>query len=296
MRSIRCFIKARVVLRGKVLHLTLISYFYTRGCYLDFIILVGPAGSGKSTLTGELAGHIESYGPVVAKVNFDPAAENLSYDADVDVRRYVSVYEFMAKGLGPNGALVSAIDSLINYVFDIRGILEDIKPDYVIIDTPGQMELFAYRHGGPVVLDALTHGYNSIIVFLMDAIFFENPASIVSILTLASSVAVRLGRPQINIVSKADLLLPEVIDNVISRLGEEGFLESLISSSENIDIYTRALMLSLASSLYDAGFIGEVIPVSVNQPESLDALYAKIQQLLKCGDEYKYYDLRYERS
>ncbi|MEM4739282.1 MAG: ATP/GTP-binding protein, partial [Acidilobaceae archaeon] len=159
-----------------------------------------------------------------------------------------------------------------------------------------QMELFAYRHGGPVVLDALTHGYNSIIVFLMDAIFFENPASIVSILTLASSVAVRLGRPQINIVSKADLLLPEVIDNVISRLGEEGFLESLISSSENIDIYTRALMLSLASSLYDAGFIGEVIPVSVNQPESLDALYAKIQQLLKCGDEYKYYDLRYERS
>ncbi|MCX8196166.1 MAG: ATP/GTP-binding protein [Acidilobaceae archaeon] len=260
-----------------------------------FIVLVGPAGSGKTTLAGELASHIESYGPVVAKVNFDPAAESLSYDVDVDVRSYVTAQEFMARGLGPNGALIAAVDSLINHVFDIRRVLEEIKPDYVIVDTPGQMELFAYRHGGPIVLNALTHGYPSLTVFLMDAIFFENPASIVSILTLASSVAVRLQRPQINVVSKADLLMQEVLDNVVARLGEEGFLESLVASGE-ADIYTKALMMSLVSALGSAGFVGEIIPVSVNSRESLDALYAKIQQILKGGEEEKYYDLRYEKD
>ncbi|MCS7106988.1 MAG: ATP/GTP-binding protein [Acidilobaceae archaeon] len=260
-----------------------------------FIVLVGPAGSGKTTLAGELAAYIESYGPSVARLNFDPAAETLSYDADVDVRSYVTAQEFMAKGLGPNGALIAAVDSLINHVFDIRRALEEIKPDYVIVDTPGQMELFAYRHGGPIVLNALTHGYPSVTVFLMDAIFFENPASIVSVLTLASSVAVRLQRPQINIVSKADLLMQDVLENVVTRLGEEGFLESLATSSES-DLYTRALMLSLASALESAGFIGEVIPVSVNSRESMDALYAKIQQLLKGGEEEKYYDQRYEKD
>jgi len=197
----------------------------------------------------------------------------------------------MAKGLGPNGALISAVDSLINYVFDIRGILEDIKPDYVIVDTPGQMELFAYRHGGPLVLDALTHGYPSLTVFLVDAIFLENPSSIVSALTLASSVAVRLRRPQINVVSKADLLLPEILNDVIPRLGEEGFLESLVDSDETVDPYTRTLMLNLSAALYKAGFVGEIIPVSVTMPETLDALYAKIQQILSGGEEYKFYDI-----
>ncbi|MFZ8793489.1 MAG: ATP/GTP-binding protein [Acidilobaceae archaeon] len=258
---------------------------------MKFIIMVGPAGSGKSTLTGELAAHMESFGPVVARVNFDPAAESLPYDADVDVRKYVTVYEFMAKGLGPNGALVAAVDSLINHVFDIKGVLEDIKPDYVIVDTPGQMELFAYRHGGPVVLDALTYNYPSLTVFLVDAVFLENPSSIISALTLASSVAVRLKRPQVNVVSKADLLLPEVLNELVPRLGEEGFLESLVSSDEALDPYTRTLMLNLSSALYKAGFIGEVIPVSTGMPETLDALYAKIQQVFSGGEEYKYYDV-----
>ncbi|MFN4045739.1 MAG: ATP/GTP-binding protein [Acidilobaceae archaeon] len=263
---------------------------------MKFIIVVGPAGSGKSTLTGELASHIESFGPVVARLNFDPAAETVPYDVDIDARRYVTAQEFMAKGLGPNGALISAVDSLINYVFDIREHIEDIKPDYVIVDTPGQMELFAYRHGGPIVLDALTYGYPSLTVFLVDPMFLENPSSIVSILTLASSVAIRLRRPQINVVSKADLLLPEVIEGVVERLGEKGFLESIIEGDERIDPFTRSLMSSLASALYESGFIGEVIPVSVNSPETLDALYGKIQQILSGGEEYKYYDFKIEKS
>jgi GTPase SAR1 family protein len=262
---------------------------------LRFIVLVGPAGSGKSTLTGELADHIESYGPTVARVNYDPAAEELNYSPDVDIRSYVKAEDFIVEGLGPNGALIAAVDSSIEYVYEIREKLLDINPDYVIIDTPGQLELFAYRVGGPLVLDAITHDFPTVVVFLMDAMFFDNPAGIVSILTLASSVAVRLKKPQINVVSKSDLLSPDVISDIIPRLGEEGFLSELLES-EDLDPFLRSLSQKLSEALVESGFIGEVLPVSSRDPKTLDMLYAKIQQILAQGDDYKLYDYGVEKD
>ncbi|MEM0339970.1 MAG: ATP/GTP-binding protein [Acidilobaceae archaeon] len=253
------------------------------------MIICGPAGSGKSVLTGELSALIESYGAVVARVNFDPAAEYTPYDPDVDIRQYVMVRDLMKKGLGPNGAIIAAVDSMVNHVFDVRKVIEDINPDYVIVDTPGQIELFAYRHGGPFVFEALTYGYPTVVVFLMDALFFTSPANMVSVFLLASSVAMRFKKPQINVISKADLIPPERRREILEKLGEEGFLSSL--SEEIQDHFTRSLATRLAEALYESGFVGEVIPVSVEDMESLSNLYAKITQMLSGGEEHKYYDI-----
>jgi len=253
---------------------------------VKFIVIVGTAGSGKSTLTGELADHMESFGVSVARLNFDPAAETLPYEPEVDVRDYVSVTEFMDKGLGPNGALIAAVDSIINNVFDLREKLTSINPDYVIVDTPGQMELFAYRHGGPLVLDALTHGYEAMTVFLIDSVFFEKPSSIIASLALASSVALRLRKPQVNIVSKSDLLIADIIEEIIPRLSDPLFLAQMVEEDRDSPGDLKVLMRLIAEALSTAGFIGEVIPVSVNDPRSLDALYAKIQQVLSRGEDY----------
>ncbi|MEB3860194.1 MAG: ATP/GTP-binding protein [Desulfurococcales archaeon] len=247
---------------------------------MRFVVLVGPAGSGKSTLAGELSGHMESFDVDTSLVNFDPAAEKLVYDPDVDVRDYVTVHDFMEKGLGPNGALIAAVDSLISHVSEIRRRIEETGAEYVIVDTPGQLELFAFRAGGPVVLDAITAGDPVVLVFLVDVTFFENPASIVSGLALASSVSLRLRKPQINVASRADLLVREVLEEIIPRLGEEGFLTGLVSRDESIPGELRDLSMRISDAIYSSGYIGEVIPVSVMKPETLAGLHAKIEQVL----------------
>jgi hypothetical protein len=258
---------------------------------LRFIVIVGPAGSGKSTLTAQLSSAMESQGASVVKVNFDPAADKPPYDPDVDVRDYVTVEEFIDKGLGPNGAMVSAVDALIGHVDKIRQEVEEFRADYVIIDTPGQLEPFAYRAGGPLVLDALIQDDKSLVVFLMDAVFFEDPVDIVSILTLASSVNVRFKRPQLNVISKADLLPPDVLNNVVERLHEEGYLEDALRDSRLLRGLELQLSMSLARALYEAGYVGQLLPVSAYDEASVRELYGKVQEVLEGGEDYRAYDV-----
>ncbi|MCE4601471.1 MAG: ATP/GTP-binding protein [Desulfurococcales archaeon] len=250
-----------------------------------YIIMVGPAGSGKSTLARFLWSLSSERGSKTILVNFDPAAEALPYDPHVDIRDYVTAKDFIKKGLGPNGALIASVASLINYVDDVKSRIEEYVADIAIIDTPGQLELFAYRSSGPIIVRSIVGEWPSATLYLIDAPFFEDPLSIVSALSLASSVAVRMGLPQVNVASKADLLLPEVIDEVLPRLSEEGYLESLISSLEGVDATIRILALRLAEALTESGFIGQVLPVSIYQDDSIKAVYAKLLQIIAQGEE-----------
>ncbi|MCE4624291.1 MAG: ATP/GTP-binding protein [Desulfurococcales archaeon] len=249
-----------------------------------YIILTGTAGAGKSVLTGVLKEEIERHGFSAITVNLDPAVKVLPYEANVDVRDIVSYDEYLRQGLGPNGALIVAVDSLVLHADVIKSRIEEYKADYVILDTPGQMEVFVYRVGGPLLIRAITGGAPAVNVYLMDALFFEEPLSIASALNLASSVYLRLMLPQINTVSKADLLQPEVIEKIIPRLGEEGFLEGLIEAIPDVSEQAKYIALKTLEGLRSAGFIGEVYHVSTLQPETVATLFGGIQAILSGGE------------
>ncbi|MCE4603780.1 MAG: ATP/GTP-binding protein [Aeropyrum sp.] len=263
---------------------------------IGYIVVTGTAGSGKSSLVGALADYISSMGPSVATVNLDPAVEKLPYHPSVDARNYVSIGELLDRGLGPNGALVAAVDSLINHVLEIREEVQEYSPEYVIIDTPGQLELFAFRVGGPLILKGIIGDGNALNLFLLDAVFMDNAAGIVSSLLLASSVALKLDLPQVNVVSKSDLLLDEVRDEVVPRLGEPGFLEFLLEKDNTLSGRWKEMAERLARAVEDSGFIGEVLQSSIFEAETLSLLYAKIQQILAGGDDYRIYDLSMDRD
>ena len=253
-----------------------------------FVVVLGPAGSGKSTLTWALGDYIHRRGTGVVLVNLDPAAESLPYEPHVDVRDYVRVEDFIGEGLGPNGAVVAAVASLVNFAEEIRNAIEEYNAPIVLLDTPGQMEVFAYRVSGPFAVASIVGDSPAMTLFLMDAPFFEDPLSMVSVLSLASSIFVRFKLPQVNLVSKADLLRREIIEEVIPRLGEEGFLETLIddySRVAGVDPLTRDLAIRLAEAVRESGFIGEILPYSVHDEESLKTIYAKILQVFTGGEE-----------
>ena len=70
----------------------------------------------------------------------------MPYKPDVDVRDYIDIRTLMETyNLGPNGSLVMASDMIATRLDDIQTEVDSLNPDYVIIDTPGQIELFAFR-------------------------------------------------------------------------------------------------------------------------------------------------------
>ena len=70
-------------------------------------MILGPAGSGKSTYCKILQEHATSLKREIVVINLDPAAESFKYNCDIDIRELVTVVDVMLKKkLGPNGALV----------------------------------------------------------------------------------------------------------------------------------------------------------------------------------------------
>jgi len=166
---------------------------------------LGTAGSGKTSLTSVLQTYLEDHQLDSIIVNLDPAVEELPYEPHVDVRDYVDTREVMRKtGLGPNGALIASIDMLLMNIEDLKEEVWSYKSNYVIIDTPGQMELFAFRQTGPLVLKALIGDAKSAGVFLIDSSYAQQASNLLSALLLVASTYVRLKIPLVNALTKTD--------------------------------------------------------------------------------------------
>ncbi len=249
--------------------------------FISFI--VGTAGSGKSLLTAALEKWLVGLEMSVAIVNIDPGVDDPPYTSDVDIREYVDYGEIIQKfGLGPNGALVASIDLAVNYVQDIRDEMIDTAVDYVIVDCPGQMELFAYRNSGPLMVSALAGDDPALAVYLLDSNIARTPEGFLASLLLGISINMRFGLPQINVLSKPDILMEEKVREIASWSEEPVLLESALAATPAG--LTKEYAEAILHMLQDLGGHMGVIPVSAKLMTGIDLLYGEMQQIFLGGD------------
>jgi GTPase SAR1 family protein len=219
----------------------------------------------------------------VLVANFDPGATALPYNPDIDARQYVDVEKLMLDyKLGPNGALIMASDLLADNLEEIRGEVQDANPDILIVDTPGQIELFAFREGGRFIANQLTEEGRAI-VYLMDAPFTRSPLNFVSSIYLAAAIYSRIMQPQIYALSKADLISDQEVDTIVAWATErEAFEESLRAVEEQ---GLSLISMNLANAVFDAGLLSEPIPVSAKDNSGMVELNAAVTRVLTGGEE-----------
>ena len=159
------------------------------------IFVVGTAGAGKSSLVTAFQRWSRFLETDAIAVNLDPGAERVHYDAEFDVRDLISLTEVMTEyDLGPNGAQILAADLLAAQAGDVADQLHALSGELMIVDTPGQVELFAFREASNHLIEVLGRN-QSAIIYLFDPMLSRSPSGFVSQMLLSSIVEFRLGLP-----------------------------------------------------------------------------------------------------
>lgn len=131
-------------------------------------VCIGCAGVGKTTFVSSFA----KFGnKPVYTVNLDPAVKHLGYTPDLDIRDNIS-YEGIMKEyqLGPNGAIATCLNMFVAKIDEIVKVLHNKKDHVILIDTPGQIEIFTWSAAGHILLNALQNCFKKIqILYLVDS-------------------------------------------------------------------------------------------------------------------------------
>ncbi|KAI1728895.1 ATP binding protein [Ditylenchus destructor] len=179
-------------------------------------IVIGAPGAGKSTYCAGLMELLRRAKRPSLCINLDPANDLLPFQADIDIRELVKVEDVMEKlSLGPNGALRYCMQTLASNIEWLRDRLKQFPDRYLVIDMPGQLELYnSDRSISDIITTFGKWQWRLCAVHLSDSLYVSDPGKFISVVLCALSIMVNLEVAQVNVLSKVDLLSPDIPYNL----------------------------------------------------------------------------------
>lgn len=186
------------------------------------LFVLGCAGSGKSSFVKSFSEFLLEKGYEVRCVNLDPASEPV-YRANRDIREYVKTEDVMRKfKLGVNGALIKSVELAAEYAEKLKE-----EGDFVLYDTPGQLELFIYSEAGRKFVESLSETFSASL-FLVDLTMLVDPESLLSAIMQNVIVTLRLSLPSLTVFTKSDVADADVSAMITELRKREGVLAEML--------------------------------------------------------------------
>ncbi|EED86127.1 ATP GTP binding protein [Thalassiosira pseudonana CCMP1335] len=286
------------------------------------VIVVGMAGSGKTTLMAQLQKSLTPPPRAGYAINLDPAAKYIPFSSSIDIRDTVDYLEVMRQHkLGPNGAILTCLNLFATKFDQVMGILEkrafgggtdedtasnntatsNPSLDYILIDTPGQIEAFTWSASGSIVTSALATTFPTILAFVIDT-----PRCAASVHTFMSnmlyacSMLYRAKLPMVVVLNKTDVVgcefvkewmedyesFQEALDDASSS--GNGYSDEMAGGSGYYSSLTRSLSLVLDEFYNHLHKVG----VSAATGEGVDKFWEVVQTAAAEYEEGYLVDLR----
>jgi GTPase SAR1 family protein len=176
-----------------------------------------------------------------------------------------------------------AADLIADEIENLTRDIEEAHADIVLVDTPGQMELFAFRASGPYIVNELTKEPKAL-VYLFDAVFSVNPLNYVSNMFLSAAVYNRFFQPQIHVLSKTDLIPKKDAQAIASWSANSHLLEDAIE--EKLEGTKRIFSHNMMQAINKLGMKFLLMPVSSKTNEGMVNINTVLERILNEGEKY----------
>ncbi|CAL1544490.1 unnamed protein product [Lymnaea stagnalis] len=259
-------------------------------------LVIGPAGSGKSTYCSKVAKHCDVIKRSVQVVNLDPAAEYFDYPVLSDIRDLIHIDDAMedaSLNFGPNGGLIFCMEFFASNFDWLHEQLDEQEDDYILFDCPGQIELYTHI---PVMKQLVAQleawDFRVCAVFLLDAQFLVDAAKFVSGSLTALSTMVNLEVPHMNVLTKMDLLSKSAKKD-LERYFEPALSNLLMEEFDEQDFGSKFFSLNKAmANLLDDFSLVHFVPLDYSDEESINNLLFQIDSTIQYGEDLEPRELK----
>ncbi len=200
----------------------------------------------------------------------------------MDIRLRIILQDVMEDyGLGPNGALILAADLVATKLAEIQEEVDSYRAEYVIVDTPGQTELFSFRESGEYIVKEFKADTKALL-FLLDPLLATTPVNFLSLALLSASVGLRMNVPKISVLTKKDIA-KEGVKRITEWSRDANVFEDALAATRDSDQYS--LSSELFRTLKKLALGADLYPVSSTTLDGFVALVGEIARLGRGGEE-----------
>lgn len=175
-------------------------------------------------------------------INLDPAVRSVPFESNIDIRDSVNYQEVMKSyNLGPNGGILTSLNLFATKIDQIITLLEKRtlpdpaqpakKPiEHILVDTPGQIEVFVWSASGSILLDSLASSFPTVVAYIIDTPRTASTSTFMSNMLYACSILYKTKLPMILVFNKTDVKDAEFAKEWMTDF--EAFQESLRQEEE----------------------------------------------------------------